>query len=54
MKEASSTPQPPTPASRASFSLATVLYYTAIILLGNIQVWRHQEVPATSLGKYDT
>ena len=23
-------------------------------LLGNIQVWRHQEVPATSLGKYDT
>ena len=23
-------------------------------MLGNIQVWRHQEVPATGLGKYDT
>ena len=22
--------------------------------LGNIQVWRHQEVPATGMGKYDT
>ena len=25
-----------------------------INMSGNIQVWRHQEVPATSLGKYDT
>ena len=48
MKEASSTPQPPTPASRASFSLATVLYNTVIIL----SRYCHDTVTVTLLSRH--